>query len=159
MSRLNTLYPNDEFLKGISNVMGKVDSKNETEIKQEIEQIGYKEFYRYSKEKDVYIKQLKQENKQLKEKYIAIEKERKTFLEHLDNVEQQRDLYKEVIEEIRKTLKLERKTALSLNQAYTVSVIDSVLQILEQRQEISDLEDIICEIQELEQESDSDELN
>ena len=43
----------------------------------------------------------------------------------------ERDLYKEVIEEIRKTLKLERKTALSLNQVYTVSVIDSVLQILD----------------------------
>ena len=39
--------------------------------------------------------------KQLKEKYIAIEKERRTFLKHLDNVEQQRDLYKEVIEEVR----------------------------------------------------------
>ena len=59
MSRLNTLYPNDEFLKNISNMFGKIDSKNETEIKQEIEQIGYKEFYRYSKEKDIYIKQLK----------------------------------------------------------------------------------------------------
>jgi hypothetical protein len=55
------MYPDDEFLKNISDMMGKLDNKNETEIKQEIEQIGYKEFYRYSKEKDVYIKQLKQE--------------------------------------------------------------------------------------------------
>lgn len=39
--------------------------------------------------------------------------------------------YEEVIEEIRKKLKLERKTALSLKQTYTVSVIDSVLQILD----------------------------
>lgn len=67
MSRLNTLYPNDEFLKNISNMFGKVDSKSEIEIKQEIEQIGYKEFYRYYNEKGVYIKQLQQENKQLKE--------------------------------------------------------------------------------------------
>lgn len=67
MSRLNTMYPDDEFLKNISDIMGKLDNKNEREIKQEIEQIGYKEFYRYYKEKDVYIKQLQQENEQLKE--------------------------------------------------------------------------------------------
>ena len=67
MSRLNTMYQDDEFLKNISDMMGKLDNKNETEIKQEIEQIGYKEFYRYYKEKDVYIKQLQQENKILKE--------------------------------------------------------------------------------------------
>ena len=72
MSRLNTMYPDDEFLKNISDMMGKLDNKNETEIKQEIEQIGYKEFYRYSKEKDVYIKQLQQENKQLKERLERI---------------------------------------------------------------------------------------
>lgn len=60
MSRLNTMYPDDEFLKNISDIMGKLDNKNEREIKQEIEQIGYKEFYRYYKEKDVYIKQLKE---------------------------------------------------------------------------------------------------
>lgn len=88
-------------------------------------------FRRIEKVSLLAIHLLQQENQHLKEKYIAIEKERKTFLEHLDNVEQQRDLYKEVIEEIRKTLKLERKTALSLNQVYTVSVIDSVLQILD----------------------------
>ena len=69
MSRLNTLYPNDEFLKNISNMFGKVDSKSEIEIKQEIEQIGYKEFYRYYNEKGVYIKQLQQENKQLKDNW------------------------------------------------------------------------------------------
>ena len=67
MSRLNTMYQDDEFLKNISDMMGKLDNKNETEIKQEIEQIGYKEFYRYYKEKDVYIKQLQQENKILRE--------------------------------------------------------------------------------------------
>ena len=69
MSRLNTMYPNDEFLKDISNVIGKVDSKNETQIKKEIEQVGYKEFYRYYKEKDIYIEQLQQENKQLKDNW------------------------------------------------------------------------------------------
>lgn len=46
-------------------------------------------------------------------------------------LQQENKQLKEVIEEIRKTLKLERKTALSLNQVYTVSVIDSVLQILD----------------------------
>lgn len=101
MSRLNTLYPNDEFLKGISNVMGKIDSKNKTEIKQEIEQIGYKEFYRYSKEKDVYIKQLKQRidkatiisfqlrthlsNWLFKEGYMGGERTKK-FLDELDEI-------------------------------------------------------------------------
>ena len=60
MSRLNTMHPDDKFLKNISDMMGKLDNKNEREIKQEIEQIGYKEFYRYYKEKDVYIKQLKE---------------------------------------------------------------------------------------------------
>lgn len=74
MSKLNTMYPNDDFLKGISNVMGKIDSKNETQIKEEIEQIGYKEFYRYYKEKDIYIKQLQQENKQLKEEKEELKK-------------------------------------------------------------------------------------
>ena len=39
--------------------------------------------------------------------------------------------YKEVIEEVRERSKLERKTALSLNQHYAVSIIDSVLQILD----------------------------
>lgn len=72
MSRLNTMYPDDKFLKNISDMMGKLDNKNETEIKQEIEQIGYKEFYRYYKEKNVYIKQLKEENKQLKERLERI---------------------------------------------------------------------------------------
>lgn len=67
MSSLNIMYPNDEFLKDISNVIGKVDSKNETQIKKEIEQVGYKEFYRYYKEKDIYIKQLQQENQKYKE--------------------------------------------------------------------------------------------
>lgn len=45
--------------------------------------------------------------------------------------EQQLELYKEVIEEVRERSKLERKTALSLNQHYAVSIIDSVLQILD----------------------------
>lgn len=78
MSRLNTMYPDDEFLKNISDIMGKLDNKNETEIKQEIEQIGYKEFYRYYKEKDVYIKQLQQENEQLKDNWNKLKEYIKT---------------------------------------------------------------------------------
>lgn len=66
MSKLNTLFPNDSFLKNISNSMGKVDSKSEIQIKQEIEQIGYREFYRYYNERYVRIKQLKEENEELK---------------------------------------------------------------------------------------------
>lgn len=54
MSKLNTLFPNDSFLKNISNSMGKVDSKSEIQIKQEIEQIGYREFYRYYDTKKVF---------------------------------------------------------------------------------------------------------
>ena len=42
---------------------------------------------------------------------------------------------KEVIEEVRERSKLERKTALSLNQHYAVSIIDSVLQILDKVKE------------------------
>ncbi len=41
----------------------------------------------------------------------------------------------EVIEELRERSKLERKTALSLNQHYAVSIIDSVLQILDKVKE------------------------
>ena len=67
-------------------------------------------FRRIEKVSLLAIHLLQQENQHLKEKL---------------------KIKQEVIEEVRKTLKLERKTALSLNQAYTVSVIDSVLQILE----------------------------
>ena len=84
MSRLNTMYPNDEFLKDISNVIGKVDSKNETQIKKEIEQVGYKEFYRYYKEKDIYIKQLKQENQKLKIQISAREEVANKYKEVID---------------------------------------------------------------------------
>ena len=84
MSRLNTMYPNDEFLKDISNVIGKVDSKNETQIKKEIEQVGYKEFYRYYKEKDIYIKQLQQENQKLKIQISAKEEVANKYKEVID---------------------------------------------------------------------------
>ena len=84
MSRLNTMYPNDEFLKDISNVIGKVDSKNETQIKKEIEQVGYKEFYRYYKEKDIYIKQLQQENQKLKIQISAREEVANKYKEVID---------------------------------------------------------------------------
>lgn len=84
MSRLNTMYPNDEFLKDISNVIGKVDSKNETQIKKEIEQVGYKEFYRYYKEKDIYIKRLQQENQKLKIQISAREEVANKYKEVID---------------------------------------------------------------------------
>lgn len=86
MSRLNTMYPNDEFLKDISNVIGKVDSKNETQIKKEIEQVGYKEFYRYYKEKDIYIKQLQQENQKLKIQISAREEVANKYKEVIDKI-------------------------------------------------------------------------
>ena len=84
MSRLNIMYPNDEYLKDISNVIGKVDSKNETQIKKEIEQVGYKEFYRYYKEKDIYIKQLQQENQKLKIQISAREEVANKYKEVID---------------------------------------------------------------------------
>lgn len=68
-------------VKDISNVIGKVDSKNETQIKKEIEQVGYKEFYRYYKEKDIYINQLKQENQKCKEVIDKL----KEFIESKNN--------------------------------------------------------------------------
>ena len=85
MSRLNTMYPDDEFLKNISDMMGKLDNKNETEIKQEIEQIGYKEFYRYSKEKDVYIKQLKEEKQEWINLLDMYKNQQKKFIEYLED--------------------------------------------------------------------------
>ena len=85
MSRLNTMYPDDEFLKNISDMMGKLDNKNETEIKQEIEQIGYKEFYRYSKEKDVYIKQLKEEKQEWINLLDMFKNQQKKFIEYLED--------------------------------------------------------------------------
>lgn len=84
MSRLNTMYPDDEFLKNISDMMGKLDNKNETEIKQEIEQIGYKEFYRYYKEKDVYIKQLKEEKQELINLLDMFKTQQKEFIEYMN---------------------------------------------------------------------------
>ena len=85
MSRLNTMYPDDEFLKNISDMMGKLDNKNETEIKQEIEQIGYKEFYRYYKEKDVYIKQLKEEKQEWINLLDMFKNQQKEFIKYLED--------------------------------------------------------------------------
>ena len=85
MSRLNTMYPDDYFLKNISDIMGKLDNKNEREIKQEIEQIGYKEFYRYYKEKDVYIKQLKEEKQEWINLLAMFNNQQKEFIEYLEN--------------------------------------------------------------------------
>ena len=49
----------------------------------------------------------------------------------IDKLRRENKQLKEVIEEVRECSKLERKTALSLNQHYAVSIIDSVLQILD----------------------------
>ena len=54
-----------------------------------------------------------------------------TRIELLKFLQQENQQLKEVIEEVRERSKLERKTALSLNQHYAVSIIDSVLQILD----------------------------
>ena len=99
MSRLNTMYPNDEFLKDISNVIGKVDSKNETQIKKEIEQVGYKEFYRYYKEKDIYIKQLKQENQKLKIQISAREEVANKYKEVIDKAINDLDIIIDIVRE------------------------------------------------------------
>ena len=99
MSRLNTMYPNDEFLKDISNVIGKVDSKNETQIKKEIEQVGYKEFYRYYKEKDIYIKQLQQENQKLKIQISAKEEVANKYKEVIDKAINDLDIIIDIVRE------------------------------------------------------------
>ena len=99
MSRLNTMYPNDEFLKDISNVIGKVDSKNETQIKKEIEQVGYKEFYRYYKEKDIYINQLQQENQKLKIQISAKEEVANKYKEVIDKAINDLDIIIDIVRE------------------------------------------------------------
>ena len=50
---------------------------------------------------------------------------------YITKLEQQLSLYKEVVEEVKKNLKLERKIALSLNQPYTISIVDRTLHILD----------------------------
>lgn len=80
------------------------------------------------------IDQLQQENKQLKEKINTYENPEDLTLMFMYCDEKAKDKIKqlkEVIEEVRERSKIERKTALSLNQHYAVSIIDSVLQILD----------------------------
>lgn len=83
-----------------------------------------------------YIKQLQQENQQLKQKYEMQKDSNKLLCKaitcddcdckvceaHIENIK-----YKSVLDEIREQLKLERKLALSLNKPYTLSVIDKLL--------------------------------
>ena len=57
---------------------------NESEIKMEIEQIGYQEFYRYYQEKDIYIDLLKQENERLKSQLDFIDEQNKC-IDKLEN--------------------------------------------------------------------------
>ena len=70
------------------------------------------------------IKQLKAD---LTKEKLAYSNLRDTYNKKYDECK----LYKEVIEEVRGKLKLERKIALSLKHPYTVSNIDEVLQILD----------------------------
>ena len=80
------------------------------------------------------------ENKQLKELINGIREERDYLFNKLSvenkQIQQEKDLYKSVIEEARERSKFERKTALSLNQHYAVSIIDSVLQILDKAKDV-----------------------
>ena len=55
---------------------------NEEQIKEEIEQIGYQEFYRYYQEAGILIEQQKQELERLH----SIIKEVREYIEYLDNV-------------------------------------------------------------------------
>lgn len=57
--------------------------------------------------------------------------ERYTINGYIIKLQQGNKQLKEVIEEVKKNLKSERKTALSLNQPYTISVVDRTLQILD----------------------------
>ena len=47
---------------------------NENQIKEEIEKIGYKEFYRYYKEKDILLHQQQQELDQYKNNWEELKK-------------------------------------------------------------------------------------
>lgn len=47
---------------------------NENQIKEEIEKIGYKEFYRYYKEKDILLHQQQQELDQYKNNWKELKK-------------------------------------------------------------------------------------
>lgn len=87
----------------------------------------------YEEMKRLYDK-LQQENNQLKDKINTYEDPEDLTLMFMYCDEKAKDKIKglkEVIEEVRERSKFERKTALSLNQHYAVSIIDSVLQILD----------------------------
>lgn len=55
---------------------------NENQIKEEIEKIGYKEFYRYYKEKDILLHQQQQELDQYKNNWEELKKWLKANDEH-----------------------------------------------------------------------------
>lgn len=62
----------DMFLNRISIIVGQED---ENQIKQEIEQIGYKEFYRYNTEKSYLIEEQKIEIKKLNKEIERLNKQ------------------------------------------------------------------------------------
>lgn len=66
---------------------------------------------------------------EVKNENQAIAKE--AILDEVEYLTKENQQLKEVIEEVREKLKLERKVALSLKHPYTVSNIDEVLQILD----------------------------
>lgn len=119
MSRLNTMYPDDEFLKNISDIMGKLDNKNETEIKQEIEAIELliKENqelklelsgYRQAILEDKDMLGLKEENTELKKQLTTYQiLHRDCEIDNLKNIskiEEMENQQKEFIEYMNKTI-------------------------------------------------------
>lgn len=119
MSRLNTMYPDDEFLKNISDIMGKLDNKNETEIKQEIEAIELliKENqelklelsgYRQAILEDKDMLGLKEENTELKKQlttYQILHRDCEIDnLKNINKIEEMENQQKEFIEYMNKTI-------------------------------------------------------
>ena len=94
----------------------------------------------------VDIQQLEQENQQLKEMFEDsktyskefLYKHNKNLLEANEKLQQQRDKYKEVIEEVRKTLinSKEYKMANAMNLNAKQSVLVELLQILDKAKEV-----------------------
>ena len=94
--------------------------------------------------KEEFIKQIKDSytlnlSMVLLEEFENLQQENNCFFQcgrgsgktYIMKLEQQLNLYKEIIEEVKKNLKLERKLALSLNQPYTISIVDRTLHILD----------------------------
>lgn len=99
---------------------------NERETYNFIDKLGYDDWNKKQVIRE-YIKHIREENQQLKFQ-LEYEKENLMFSkDYAKCLEEKRDKYRSVLDEIREQLKLERKIALSLNKPYTVSVIDRLL--------------------------------